>query len=245
MDLRDPTSAQRHPWERARFDAWVHVAAPYLRPGQRILDFGAGDGWFASQLQQRFAALQLQIDCVDAHAATAHPTGARTMLRAIPPSARYDIILLLDVLEHLDDDHAALRAIATEHAAPNATIFITVPAWPSLWSSHDDALLHQRRYTAATARALVHSANLRLLASGGWFYSLLPARFATVASERLRNAAAGEPVVGVSHAAWHHPAWLTRVVTALLRCDARVGTALRSQLPWPGLSWWGICQPLN
>ena len=244
MDLREASSTQRHPWELARFAAVVDIIAPHLRAGQRILDFGAGDAWFAHALQQRFAAHQLHIDCVDS--ATSATSASRTdeqhnpqlqQLTAIPGQQRYDVVLLLDVLEHLADDQATLTRIINDHTLPGAMVIVTVPAWPQLWSSHDVALHHHRRYTAATATALLQSTKLTLLASGGWFYSLLAPRLATVVYEKIRPPSAAWP-----HSRSNLGPWLARLASTVLYADARLGTALRRIVPWPGLSWWGVCQ---
>src|SRR4029079_14886838 len=57
----------------------------------------------------------------------------------------YDLILLLDVLEHIADDVAALAA-ARRALRPGGHLLVTVPALPWLWSRHDEANHHHRRY---------------------------------------------------------------------------------------------------
>lgn len=237
MDLREPQPTQRHPWEVARFAAIVDLVAEHLRAGQRILDFGAGDTWLARALQQRFANYQLQIDCVDNVGNSDDSNPQVRLLTAIPTSQRYDVVLLLDVLEHLADDDATLARIIRDHTVPGAIVIVTLPAWPQLWSSHDVALRHHRRYSAATATALVHRANLVLLRSGGWFYSLLLPRLAAVVVEKFRPVSEAVP-----HSAQAVPPWLARTAGSMLYADAWLGTALRRVVPWPGLSWWGVCQ---
>lgn len=64
-----------------------------------------------------------------------------------------DLWLLMDVLEHVDEDRELLHGIVA-HAKPGAYFFITVPADPDLWSPHDDAAGHRRRYTRATLSEL-------------------------------------------------------------------------------------------
>jgi SAM-dependent methyltransferase len=84
------------------------------------------------------------------------------------------------VLEHVEDDRAALKAIA-QRLRPGGTILITVPQHPWMWSGHDVANHHFRRYTKATLRAAIADAGLQLtmLAS---FNSLL---FPLAAAARL------------------------------------------------------------
>jgi len=59
---------------------------------------------------------------------------------------RYDVICALDVIEHLPDDRAAVQWMA-DHLRPDGLIVLTVPAYEWLFSDHDRALGHYRRYT--------------------------------------------------------------------------------------------------
>jgi SAM-dependent methyltransferase len=63
----------------------------------------------------------------------------------IPFTEKFDLICLLDVLEHIDDDLAALRAV-WERLKPGGLLLATVPAYPFLWSAHDEVNHHKRRY---------------------------------------------------------------------------------------------------
>lgn len=66
----------------------------------------------------------------------------------------YDLIVMLDVLEHIEDDQAALQQVK-RLLKPGGKLLLTVPAMPLLWSSHDEAHHHFRRYTTkALTRAL-------------------------------------------------------------------------------------------
>ncbi len=75
--------------------------------------------------------------------------------------ASFDLVLLLDVLEHLDDDVGALRE-ASRILRPGGTLLITVPAWPFLWGQQDEVSHHRRRYTRETLRAAFEGAQLPL-----------------------------------------------------------------------------------
>ena len=81
-------------------------------------------------------------------------------LRALPLApAVFDVVLALDVLEHLDDDATAL-AEAGRLLKPGGTLVVTVPALPSLWGAQDVVSHHRRRYTKRTMRALFARAGL-------------------------------------------------------------------------------------
>jgi hypothetical protein len=85
------------------------------------------------------------------------------------------------VLEHIEDDRAALAAIAARLAPGTGKVLITVPQYPWMWSGHDVANHHFRRYTKASLRRVIADAGLKieLLQS---FNSLL---FPLAAADRL------------------------------------------------------------
>jgi SAM-dependent methyltransferase len=71
-------------------------------------------------------------------------------LEAAPlASSKFDVVLALDVLEHLEDDAAGLRE-AAQLLKPSGLLLVTVPAFPSLWGGQDVVSQHQRRYTKRT-----------------------------------------------------------------------------------------------
>jgi SAM-dependent methyltransferase len=72
-------------------------------------------------------------------------------------SAKYDAVFSLDVIEHIDDDQAALLKLA-EYLKEDAWLITTVPAYQWLWSAHDDANHHKRRYTKTKYCDLLKSA---------------------------------------------------------------------------------------
>ncbi|RMD85272.1 MAG: class I SAM-dependent methyltransferase [Candidatus Dadabacteria bacterium] len=81
---------------------------------------------------------------------------------ALPfPDARFDIVLAFDVIEHVDDDLAMLAELRRV-ARPGGLIAIHVPAWPQLWSSHDEVLGHRRRYTKESLEAALRGADLEI-----------------------------------------------------------------------------------
>ncbi|MDA0834039.1 MAG: class I SAM-dependent methyltransferase [Planctomycetota bacterium] len=93
-------------------------------------------------------------------------------------SRRYDVVLMLDVLEHIEDDRAALSKVF-DALKPGGIVILTVPALPSLWSVHDDVNLHFRRYTKPSLRHVIHEAgftcrDMRYLF--GWSLGMVYAR---------------------------------------------------------------------
>ena len=98
-----------------------------------------------------------------------------------------DVVLLLDVLEHLDDDIAALGT-AGRALVPGGRLVVTVPAYAWLWSGHDVMLGHRRRYTAGGLARLIAAAGFRVERLT-YFNTLL---FPAVAGRRMWKRARGD-----------------------------------------------------
>ena len=130
----------------------------------RLLEIGCGTGHNFEMLRGfgRLDALE-----VDGEARTlasrrlGHAVGDAPLpsLAGVPDGA-YHLVALLDVLEHVDQDEAALRSIATK-LAPGGRILITVPAYPWMWSAHDVAHHHKRRYSKGALRRVIEAAGLK------------------------------------------------------------------------------------
>jgi SAM-dependent methyltransferase len=82
--------------------------------------------------------------------------------------------LALDIIEHFEDDDAVCAELA-RILAPGASLVLSVPAWPSLWSPHDEFLHHARRYRPEQIRTLVQRAGLEIQETRGFNFLLLPA----------------------------------------------------------------------
>lgn len=82
---------------------------------------------------------------------------------ALPFSeSSFDLITLLDVLEHLDEDENALQALH-RLLKPGGFLLITVPAFRFLWSGHDEVNHHKRRYTIRALREKIHRSNFQCI----------------------------------------------------------------------------------
>ena len=83
----------------------------------------------------------------------------------------FDLVAILDVLEHIDDDVGSLSALG-ERLNDDGSILITVPALPWLWSEHDESHHHKRRYTKASLTKVLQDAGCEL-ENIGYFNTLL------------------------------------------------------------------------
>lgn len=85
----------------------------------------------------------------------------------------YDLIALLDVLEHIDDDQATLTSLRKK-LANDGRLILTVPALPWLWSHHDIINHHKRRYTIRSLSAAADRAGFCVDQVGYFNCLLLP-----------------------------------------------------------------------
>lgn len=150
----------------------AHVPMPATA---RILEAGCGTGGNLPLLA-RYGALDAMEYDADARALAAARGIGRVEAGALPGAIgfgeqHYDLIALLDVLEHIDEDEASLRALG-ERLAGEGRILLTVPAAPWLWSDHDELHHHKRRYTQDGLLQVARAAGLKVQASG-YFNSLL------------------------------------------------------------------------
>ena len=152
---------RRHWWFRGRREVIARVLERELAPAAAVLDVGCGTGFVLERLAARFDVLGLEPD------ASVRARAAAVIAPRLRPGGigdfgalggrTFDAVLLLDVLEHLDDDLAALQGVRAA-IAPAGLLVVAVPANPALWSRHDVLNQHRRRYTAAGLRALLDNA---------------------------------------------------------------------------------------
>lgn len=154
-----------HWWYRARRSIIrARLKRMNLRSDAEILEIGAGPGGNLALLSEfgRVRAVETDEYALK-HAQSSYPglqIEAGRLPDALPfEDARFDLITMFDVLEHIDDDAAALRALSAR-LRPGGRLLLTVPAYQWMWSQHDDRLHHYRRYTAGRLS--------RLLSESGW-----------------------------------------------------------------------------
>lgn len=166
-----------HWWYRARRE----ILSDYLKrwgglPGDaRILEIGCGTGHNLPMLAEFGEVDAIEIDETARGFASERlgkPVGSSPLpeLTGVEPHS-YDLVAVLDVVEHVEDDVAALKAMASL-LKPGGKILITVPAHQWMWSAHDVVNHHKRRYSKATLTAALQKAGLKWHKLG-WFNSLL------------------------------------------------------------------------
>jgi SAM-dependent methyltransferase len=102
----------------------------------------------------------------------------------LPELGKFDLICLFDVLEHVAEDEAALRAVRNL-LAPDGRVVITVPAFERLWGLHDEQMHHQRRYERAELAAKLQRTGFAVTQLSYCNMFLFPAALAMRLIDRL------------------------------------------------------------
>src|SRR4029079_2992535 len=155
----------RYWWHQTRYRAALAaLERAGVTPDASIGDVGCGTGGFLRFLRARDYSRLSGFD-VSPVALTAD-AGSGAALHAVDldspftlAGAPFDALVALDVVEHLADDAAFLRAAAAA-LRPGGLLFVTVPAFPHLFSRWDSRLPHHRRYTRRTLAAVARAAGL-------------------------------------------------------------------------------------
>ena len=163
-----------HWWYRERRHLLARAIAG-LAPG-RAIDIGAAGGGNTRVLREHgwdAVALEYGAD----GAAVAHQRGLATLrgdATSLPlADDSLDLVVAFDVLEHLHDDDAAVAEVRRV-LRPGGTYLVAVPADPRLWSSHDVAVDHVRRYTRETLVALLDRGGFDVADLRSWNVLLRP-----------------------------------------------------------------------
>ncbi len=148
-----------HWWFVARRHILESLIRREIRPPRdaRVLEIGCGTGHNLAMLGQ-FGEVEATELNDAARAIATKRLGRPVRSAALPDLAMFDegtfdLVALLDVLEHVADDEASLHAIRSR-MKPGARLLVTVPANPWMWTAHDAAHHHHRRYRKAELKAV-------------------------------------------------------------------------------------------
>ncbi|HSG00834.1 MAG TPA: class I SAM-dependent methyltransferase [Vicinamibacterales bacterium] len=167
-----------HFWFVARRALVLHLLARYShRNSSVVVDVGCGTGLLAAALARRGDRV-VALDFRPEGLRRLEPSGlalwpVQSSATDLPLEAgTADVVLALDVFEHVDDEAAIGEAVRV--LKPGGTLVITVPAMPSLWSARDEEAGHLRRYTRRTLVDLIRQAGLELVDIRFYQFLLLP-----------------------------------------------------------------------
>ena len=221
----------RYWWYRGRRRIVLDVVRSLSLPSEpRILDAGCGSGRNLVELSGLGSVVGLEPSARGAEVARGRGVGEVVVaeIATMPfDDSSFDLITCLDVLEHIEDDLGALLALRRV-ARPGGVLLITVPAYPRLWSSHDELNRHCRRYTRAALLGRAVEAGWRPLRTTHFNALLLPVAAAWRLGDRLRSSEApGDSELVRTPAALN---WLLeqplRAEAALLRSGRRIPAGL-------------------
>lgn len=182
----------------ARF---VRDFAPKERP-LRILDAGCGTGGMLDVYRSWPDAAVTGLDFSPEALRFSHERGHTRLtggdLTLLPfRTASFDVVSAMDVIEHVGDDRRAVEEIARV-LRPGGILVASVPAYQFLWSTHDEALHHHRRYGGPEFAKLLNSSGLRVEKQTFLLAALFPLAAAQRLATRSRQKAgesAGLPAV--------------------------------------------------
>ena len=169
-----------HWWYIGRRQVVGAIAERLVPPGEGRLavDIGCGPGANIAALSDRYRCFGVDTAPAAIEFAEERFPQVRFACGVAPDvlgaaAGEADLIVIMDVFEHVAQDRAMLTAIV-DAAKPGAHFIITVPAEPSLWSPHDDAVGHLRRYTKTTLAALWRGLPLEPLVVSAYNARLYP-----------------------------------------------------------------------
>jgi SAM-dependent methyltransferase len=217
------TTDDRHWWYRGRRRVLrATIDSLELASPCRILDAGCGSGRTLDELADYGDACGVDVSqaAVDATRSRGHQAHLGSVTDLPFADATFDLVTCLDVIEHTPDDRRTLAELRRV-TRPGGALLLTVPAHPMLWSAHDEANLHYRRYT----RGSLHDAAVDTdweIAENTYFNAALLAPAAVVRLAR-RHAPKGRSELSLTPPGLDRVLeWPSRAEAALLRSGIRV-----------------------
>jgi SAM-dependent methyltransferase len=226
--MHEEAAGPDHPIDRLS-RAWASSALRRHVPGDSpvLLEVGCSSGFLLRELREQWpAATTIGADFVReplerlAAAVSDIPLMQFDLVRCPLPSACVDAVVLLNVLEHIDNDREAMRQ-AVRVLKPGGIAIVEVPAGPHLYDVYDEYLQHHRRYSAGSLASLMGDAGLELLQQSHLGCTVYPA-FALVKRRNRRHAvdsAAGRQMVESQIRQTRH----SFLLRGMLRCEAWLG----------------------
>jgi len=166
--------------------------------GLNLLDIGGACSLIPRELQRWGSVMVIEADADTANFARerlALDVRPGIFPKDMPTAGPFDVITMCDVLEHIEDDSASLRA-ARDLLKPGGLLLCTVPALPWLWSDHDRILHHFRRYTRPGLKAGLSEAGFSVVRVSYYTSLLLPALVLERGAGRVRTALTGRHKAG-------------------------------------------------
>lgn len=240
---------KRHPWEQARLQI-LKFLLKKAGPTTTIADIGSGDAYLATNIA--ISSPQSSVAAVDIHY---DETLLNHLNKSKPSNIHYfsnlqsaqsylttpcDIVILMDVLEHVASPGDLLQEIRQTLPLTSQTRFIvTVPAFQFLFSEHDRKLGHYKRYNRKQLNDFLRLHGFIVQKSGYCFSTLLAPRLLQMAAERLGRKKATVQS-GIHN--WKGNKFFTAVIKNLFWAEFQLSWFLaRMNIHLPGLTCYSIC----
>ncbi|RAR49716.1 methyltransferase domain-containing protein [Flavobacterium lacus] len=244
--LQDKTNYQRHPWETSR----KNVLQTFLNqarinfPIERIVDIGSGDAYVIHTLVEKGLAKEYyaidtaytpevinQLKKNNNDSEVLYFQNLKAYLSKIT-SEKPTLFLCMDVLEHLEDEKIILDDLNKENS--NHFYFFAVPAFQSVFSSHDVLLGHYRRYTLKQLSSLLQQNKFTIIDKGYYFTSLLIFRNLDKWLKRDKKESIDN---------WNAGKFKTGLINMMLTIDFKLSLLLKKiGITIPGLSCYCLCK---
>jgi|SRR5438270_2901842 len=237
FELQTHQAEDWHWWYRGRREVIRETIRSLALPAHaRILDAGCGSGRNMVELAAFGTVTGIELAPASAERARRRGVGEvveGSLTEPLPfPDDSFELGASFDVIEHLDDDGFALRELRRV-VAPQGRLVVTVPAYPWLWSSHDEVNHHRRRYTKDTLLAAAAQAGWAAVRTTHFNSVLLPAAAVYRAADRMRR-----PSPPAASDLDRTPGWLNDILERPMRLEARLISRGR-RIP-AGLSLLGV-----
>jgi hypothetical protein len=167
-----------HFWVRRRFAVMRRLADSVIRNSTRAAEIGCGNGLLQRDIEDYYkipvAGFELNEVALQKNVSRESPLYCYDIHQRNPEfRARFDLVLLFDVLEHIEDESGFLQSVKF-HMAESGTLLINVPAHQSLFSDYDRAAGHIRRYSLNQLAEVAERNGLKPRALTYWGLPLIP-----------------------------------------------------------------------
>ena len=179
-ELENGVNPEVHWYYQSKKLPLLSYAKKALAAGQplTVVDIGSGSGFFALELEKLYGDAISKVYLVDTGYSPeemALTAGQKVeKVHAIPARIEHGLVIMMDVLEHLESDLAMLQSVKAACVGDNNYFFITVPAFQSLWSGHDVFLGHYRRYQIPMLHEVLKKAGFRKIKNYYLYGGLFP-----------------------------------------------------------------------